>query len=152
MFFVLGEAHLCHILARYFEYYLQSRTHLALDMDAPEFRPIELPATGKIVQLPQVGGRTTATSARPRSPAGLKGVTPTNAPLWGRSFASLRTMPYLLPTTRQPPDVECPFSPTRRAGVLRLKRRGPPSEPDHVMAKDGVLATDSTWREIDRSC
>jgi Integrase core domain len=53
---VLGEAHLRRILACYFEYYHQSRTHLALDKDAPEFRPIELPATGKIVQRPQVGG------------------------------------------------------------------------------------------------
>jgi putative transposase len=53
---VLGNAHLRRILARYLEYYHQSRTHLALDKDAPEFRPIELPATGKIAQLPQVGG------------------------------------------------------------------------------------------------
>ena len=53
---VLGQAHLRRILACYFEYYHQSRTHLALDKDAPEFRPIELPAPGKIVQRPQVGG------------------------------------------------------------------------------------------------
>jgi putative transposase len=53
---VFGDAHLRRILSRYFEYYHRSRTHLALDKDAPEFRPIELPATGKIAQLPQVGG------------------------------------------------------------------------------------------------
>jgi putative transposase len=34
----------------------QARTHLALDKDAPDFRSIELPAMGKIVQLPEVGG------------------------------------------------------------------------------------------------
>jgi len=53
---VLGERHLRHILTRYFCYYHQARTHLSLDKDAPELRPIELPAAGKIVRLPEVGG------------------------------------------------------------------------------------------------
>ena len=53
---VLGERHLHRILARYFAYYHQVGTHLALGEDAPDLRPIELPATGKIVQLPEVGG------------------------------------------------------------------------------------------------
>jgi putative transposase len=53
---VLGERHLHRTLARYFAYYHQARTHLALDKDAPDLRPIALPATGKIVQLPEVGG------------------------------------------------------------------------------------------------
>jgi hypothetical protein len=37
-----------------FAYYHQTRTHLALDKDAPDLRPI--PAAGTIVQLPEVGG------------------------------------------------------------------------------------------------
>ena len=53
---VLGEPHLRRILTRYFAYYHQARTHLALDKDAPHLRPIELPAAGKIVQRPEVGG------------------------------------------------------------------------------------------------
>jgi putative transposase len=53
---VLGERHLRRILTRYFSYYHQARTHLAQDKDAPDIRPIELPTTGKIVQLPEVGG------------------------------------------------------------------------------------------------
>jgi transposase InsO family protein len=53
---VLGERHLRCILARYFAYYHQVRTHLALEKDAPDLRPIELPATGKIMQLPEAGG------------------------------------------------------------------------------------------------
>jgi putative transposase len=53
---VLGERHLRRILTRYLVYYHQARTHLALDKDAPDFRPIELPVAGKIVQLPEVGG------------------------------------------------------------------------------------------------
>jgi transposase InsO family protein len=53
---VLGERHLHRILTRYFRYYHQARTHLALDKDAPDLRPIAPPATGRIVQLPEVGG------------------------------------------------------------------------------------------------
>jgi putative transposase len=53
---VLGERHLRRILTHYFAYYHRARTHLALDKDAPDLRPLELPATGKIVQLPEVGG------------------------------------------------------------------------------------------------
>ena len=53
---VLGERHLHRILTRYFAYYHQACTHLALDKDAPDLRPIELPAAGKIVQVPEVGG------------------------------------------------------------------------------------------------
>jgi putative transposase len=53
---VLGERHLRRILIRYLAYYHQARTHLPLDKDAPDIRPIALPATGKIVQLPEVGG------------------------------------------------------------------------------------------------
>ena len=53
---VLSERHLRRILTRYFAYYHQARTHLALDKDAPDLRPIQRPATGKIVQRPEVGG------------------------------------------------------------------------------------------------
>ena len=52
---MLGERHLRRILTRYFSYYRQARTHLALDKDAPDLRPIELPVTGRIVQLLEVG-------------------------------------------------------------------------------------------------
>jgi len=54
--FVLGERHLRRILTRYFAYGHQGRTHLALDTDAPELRPIQRPTTGKIVRRPEVGG------------------------------------------------------------------------------------------------
>jgi hypothetical protein len=42
--------------ARYLAYYHQARTHLALDKDAPDVRPIKLPMAGKIVQLSEVSG------------------------------------------------------------------------------------------------
>src|SRR5258708_339859 len=53
---VLGEGHLRRILARYFSYYHRARTHLALDKDAPDVRPVELPEAGRIMEIPEVGG------------------------------------------------------------------------------------------------
>jgi hypothetical protein len=53
---VLGEHHWRRILTRDFAYYHQARTHLALAKDAPDLRPIELPAARKIVEAPEVGG------------------------------------------------------------------------------------------------
>ncbi len=53
---VLGERHLRRILTAYFAYYHRARTHLSLDKDAPDVRPGELPAAGRIVQMPEVGG------------------------------------------------------------------------------------------------
>ena len=54
---VLGEQHLRRILRRYLEYYHESRTHLALDKDAPEPREREATNGGKVVALPMVGGQ-----------------------------------------------------------------------------------------------
>jgi hypothetical protein len=36
--------------------YFNSRTHLSLGKDAPISRPIQPPAMGRVVQIPQVGG------------------------------------------------------------------------------------------------
>jgi hypothetical protein len=43
-------------LHSYLRYYHGSRTHLALEKDAPEPRAVELPEHGSMVALPQVGG------------------------------------------------------------------------------------------------
>jgi putative transposase len=53
---VLGERHLRRILIAYFAYYHCARTHLALDKDAPDGRPIEPPELGAVLQIPEVGG------------------------------------------------------------------------------------------------
>jgi transposase InsO family protein len=53
---VLSETHLRRILIRYFAYYHRARTHLSLDKDAPDVRPVERPEAGTVVQLPEVGG------------------------------------------------------------------------------------------------
>jgi putative transposase len=43
-------------LTRFTTYYHQSRTHLGLQKDAPEPRPVQGPEAGRIVALPKVGG------------------------------------------------------------------------------------------------
>ncbi len=52
---VLNEGHLRRRLHGYLRYYHGSRTHLALEKDAPEPRAGELPEQGRVVALPQVG-------------------------------------------------------------------------------------------------
>ena len=51
---VRNEYHLRRILAAYAGYYNETRTHLALDKDAPEPRSVE--SVGRIVSVPLIGG------------------------------------------------------------------------------------------------
>ena len=53
---IFNESSLRRTLKAYFEYYEHSRTHLALDKDAPESRAIQPPVLGTVIELPQVGG------------------------------------------------------------------------------------------------
>ncbi len=53
---VLSEPHLRRILTAYFAYYHRARTHLSLEKDAPDVRPVEQPDAGRVVALPEVGG------------------------------------------------------------------------------------------------
>jgi transposase InsO family protein len=53
---VLNERHLHRILAKYFDYYHRTRTHLSLGKDSPQPRPVQPPTAGEIVELPEVGG------------------------------------------------------------------------------------------------
>lgn len=53
---ILGADGLRHVLKDYVEYYTRSRTHLALEKDAPTPRPVAPPASGRIVAIPQVSG------------------------------------------------------------------------------------------------
>ena len=53
---VFNQTSLRRTLASYFNYYHRSRTHLSLDKDSPEPRPIQSPETGRVVAMPQVGG------------------------------------------------------------------------------------------------
>jgi len=53
---VFNEAHLMRILRAYRAYYHESRTHLALERNAPLPRNVELPSEGHIIAIPQVSG------------------------------------------------------------------------------------------------
>jgi hypothetical protein len=53
---VFNEASLYQHVKSFLTYYHESRTHLSLDKDAPEARPVQAARTGMIVAIPQVGG------------------------------------------------------------------------------------------------
>ena len=53
---VFNESSLRRILKAYFEYYEHSRTHLALEKDAPVSRAIQPSELGVVVELPHLGG------------------------------------------------------------------------------------------------
>jgi putative transposase len=53
---IFNERHLRRVHSSYVDYYHRTRTHLALDKDCPEQRPIQARRTGKIVAILQVGG------------------------------------------------------------------------------------------------
>jgi putative transposase len=53
---VFNEASLCRHLQAFIGYYHRTRTHLALDKDAPDPRSVQLPDAGRIISIPEVGG------------------------------------------------------------------------------------------------
>jgi putative transposase len=53
---VLNGPHLRRLLSQYLIYYHGARTHLSLEKDAPEPRPVERPDEGRIVETPMVAG------------------------------------------------------------------------------------------------
>ena len=53
---VINEAHLRRILTTYRRYYHRSRTHLGLEKDTPDHRPVSPISAGPIVAIPEVGG------------------------------------------------------------------------------------------------
>ena len=52
---IFNERHLRRVVSSYVDYYQRSRTHLSLDKDCPESRPIQR-SVGRIVAIPKVGG------------------------------------------------------------------------------------------------
>jgi putative transposase len=53
---IFNECHLRRVLSSYVEYYQRTRTHLSLDKDCPDSRPIMPRRIGKVVAIPKVGG------------------------------------------------------------------------------------------------
>ena len=53
---IFNERHLRRVLSSYVDYYHGSRTHLSLDKDCPDPRPIMQRRIGKVIAIGQVGG------------------------------------------------------------------------------------------------
>ena len=53
---LFSEADLSRHLRRFVDYYHRSRTHLGLQKDTSEPRPVQAPEAGRIVAIPEVGG------------------------------------------------------------------------------------------------
>jgi putative transposase len=53
---VFNESSLRRHLAAFSDYYHRTRTHLNLEKDTPDKRPIQPASAGKIVAIPEVGG------------------------------------------------------------------------------------------------
>ena len=53
---VFNEPSLRRHLQAFIGYYHRTRTHLALDKDAPDPRNVQPPEAGRIVSMPEVGG------------------------------------------------------------------------------------------------
>lgn len=53
---VFSEDSLRHYLRSFIRYYHRTRTHLALQKDTPEPRPVQPPEAGPVISVPEVGG------------------------------------------------------------------------------------------------
>ena len=53
---IFNERHLRRVLYSYVDYYHRTRTHLSLDKDCPESRPIMPRRVGRVVAISKVGG------------------------------------------------------------------------------------------------
>jgi transposase InsO family protein len=63
---VFSEAGLSRHLRRFVDYYHRSRTHLGLQKDTPESRPVQAPEAGRIVAIPERNETRRSTRARRR--------------------------------------------------------------------------------------
>ncbi len=52
----INERQLRRVIGAYVDYYHADRTHLGLEKDSPEERPIEPQEMGEVVAIPRVGG------------------------------------------------------------------------------------------------
>jgi putative transposase len=53
---IFNERHLRRVMSSYVDYYQHTRTHLLLDKDCPDSRPIQHRSAGRVVAIPKVGG------------------------------------------------------------------------------------------------
>src|ERR1700692_4681600 len=53
---IFNERHLRQVLSSYIHSYQRPRTHLSLDKDSTDSRPIQHRSVGRVVAIPKVGG------------------------------------------------------------------------------------------------
>ena len=53
---ILNRRHGFRVIKSYLDYYHRDRTHLGLDKDTPDGRPVEPPTLGPVKRRPVVGG------------------------------------------------------------------------------------------------
>jgi hypothetical protein len=53
---IFNERHLRRVLSSYLDYYQSTHTHLSLDKDCPDPRPVMPPRIGRVFAIPQVSG------------------------------------------------------------------------------------------------
>ena len=53
---VFNEGSLRFHMQNFCDYHHRSRTHLGLQKDTPETRPVQPPEAGRIISIPEVGG------------------------------------------------------------------------------------------------
>ena len=53
---IFNACHLRRVMSSYVDYYQHTRTHLSLDKDCPDARPIQHRSSGNVVAIPRVGG------------------------------------------------------------------------------------------------
>jgi putative transposase len=107
---VLSEGHLRRIPTRYFRYYQQARTPLALDKDVPDYRPSTAARGAGSCSLQKSAACTIVTFARPRSRAPhAEPVTTTACHLSSARPSTVRRR------GRLPPDQNCPVLTIRRS-------------------------------------
>jgi putative transposase len=53
---VFNQRQLRRLLSSYVDYYHGTRTHLSLNKDCPDTRPVQPPKRGKVIAIAQVGG------------------------------------------------------------------------------------------------
>jgi hypothetical protein len=62
---IFNERHLRRVLSSYVDYYHGTRTHLSLDKDCPDSRPIQHCSVGRVVTIPKAVACIIATNAWP---------------------------------------------------------------------------------------
>jgi putative transposase len=53
---IKNEKHLRRVLKSYMAYYNRSRTHMSLNKDPPEPRPVSPASSGHVIAIPEVSG------------------------------------------------------------------------------------------------